>query len=84
MYNNINIVIPNTEAWANIEVYVLTTTAHQHWGMMTVLYLNFEVWHINELYLMSKCIEVYEGFCNLGLAKLVNCIQILGHVAYPN
>ena len=63
VYNNINIVIPYTEAWANIEVYVLTTTAHQHWGMVTVLYLNFEVWHINELYLMSKCIEVYEGFC---------------------
>ena len=32
------------------------------------------------VYIKSKCIEVYEGFAN-GLAKLVTCNQILGHVA---
>ena len=33
---------------------------------------------------MSKCIEVYEGFSHLSLAKLVNCNQILGRAADQN
>ena len=53
--------MPKTEDGSNIEVYVLTSTAHQHWGMVTFLDLSTEV-HINKLYLLSKCIEVYEGF----------------------
>ena len=36
---------------------------------------------INKLYIKSKCIEIYEGFPHLDLAKLVNCNQILGYVA---
>ena len=33
---------------------------------------------------VSKCIEVYEGLRTLDLAKLINCNQIVGHVADQN
>ena len=47
---------------------------------------SFEHKHINKLYIISKCIEVYVyvGVLSLGQAKLVNCSQIWGHVVDQN
>ena len=58
-------------------------TKYIHCVMISV-YSNWNVYDIltNKSYIKSKCIEVYVwGVSHFSLAKLVNCNQILGHVA---
>ena len=49
---------------------------------MSLQKCNRKLNHINKFHLISKCIEVYEE--SHTSVKLLNCNQILGHVAEKN